>query len=247
MSTPTGAAQATQSATVTGQDPLGPVPVNLSSTVLLDRPDVRSAEHTLKAANADIGAARAAFFPSISLTATGGVASTALSSLFSGGASTIWTLAGSLDLPIFDGGSRQADLDSARATQKQSIAAYEETLQTAFQEVADALARRATIQDQLDAEQGLVQAAADAAQLTEAQYKLGAGAYLDVLDAQRTLYSARQTLISTQLTELDNRATLYRVLGGGMSTMPAADALAAADDPAHAEMSSSAAGAARRQ
>ncbi|MFP8967798.1 efflux transporter outer membrane subunit [Pokkaliibacter sp. CJK22405] len=195
---------------------LGSVPAGVSSSVLQERPDVLAAEHNLKAANANIGAARAAFFPSLSLTTTGGLASAALADLFSGGAATIWTVAPSLSLPIFDGGANRASLDYSKAEKDKMVATYRYTLQTAFKEVADALARRGTIKDQLNAEEDLVAAAQDSYNLSLDRYKNGIDSYLDTLDAQRTLYSAQQTLLSTRLTELDNRVTLYRVLGGGL-------------------------------
>jgi len=183
------------------------VPAGLSSEVLLQRPDVLAAEHNLKSANANIGVARAAFFPSLSLTATGGIASTMLSDLFTGGASSIWTIAPTLSLPIFDGGANDANLAYSEALQQKTLAAYEYAIQNAFSEVADALARRATIQEQLDAENALVAAATR-------HYDQ------DTLEAQRTMYSAKQSLILTQQTDLDNRITLYRVLGGGLASDP---------------------------
>lgn len=193
------------------------IPVGLSSAVLLQRPDVLAAEHTLKSANANIGAARAAYFPSLSLTATGGVASAALSSLFSGGASTIWTLAPSLSMNIFDWGSKEADLEAAKAEQQKYLADYEYTIQSAFAEVANALARRATIQDQLDAESAYVDAAGRSHELAMKRYQAGVDSFQDTLLSERTYYSAQQELISSQLEELSNRITLYRVLGGGLA------------------------------
>lgn len=195
---------------------LADVPAGVSSDVLLQRPDVLSAEHDLKAANANIGAARAAFFPSLSLTTTGGLASAALADLFSGGATTIWSLAPSLSLPIFDGGANKAALAYDEAQKDKYVATYKYAVQTAFKEVADALARRGTIADQLSAEKDLMDAAQDSYNLSFDRYKNGVDSYLDALEAQRTLYSAQQTYISTRLTELDNRVTLYRVLGGGL-------------------------------
>lgn len=193
------------------------VPAGLSSEVLLMRPDVQAAEHSLKSANANIGAARAAFFPSLTLTATGGLASSVLSDLFTGGASSIWTIAPSLTLPIFDGGANDAALAYAEAQQKKYLAAYEYAIQSAFSEVADALARRATIQDQLDAQEALVAAATRSYELSLARYQNGVDSFQSALEAQRTMYSARQTLISTRQADLDNRITLYRVLGGGLA------------------------------
>ncbi|MBU2965950.1 efflux transporter outer membrane subunit [Amphritea sp. 2_MG-2023] len=196
------------------------VPAGLSSEVLLQRPDVLAAEHNLKSANANIGVARAAFFPSLSLTATGGIGSTMLSDLFTGGASSIWTIAPTLSLPIFDGGANDANLAYSEALQQKTLAAYEYAIQNAFSEVADALARRATIQEQLDAENALVAAATRHYDLSLARYQNGVDSFQDTLEAQRTMYSAKQSLILTQQTDLDNRITLYRVLGGGLASDP---------------------------
>ncbi|WP_115720410.1 efflux transporter outer membrane subunit [Gallaecimonas mangrovi] len=196
---------------------LAQVPAGISSKVLLERPDVLAAEHTLKAANADIGVARAAYFPTLSLTASGGLASSALSDLFSGGASHIWSVAPSATLPIFDWGANSAEVAYTKAERDKDIAAYQYTLQTAFQETADALARRGTIEEQLSAQRALVSAAQKSYDLYFKRYKAGIDSFEDALTYQRTLYSAQQTLISTRLTELSNRVTLYRVLGGGLA------------------------------
>jgi len=196
---------------------LADVPAGLSSDVLLARPDVLLAEHQLRSANANIGAARAAFFPRLSLTAAGGVASTALASLFSGGAATVWSLAPALTLPIFDGGANKASLAYTQAQQSLYVSSYELAVQTAFQETADALARRGTMAEQLSAQTALVDAAADSYRLANARYTSGVDTFLTALDSQRTLYTAQQALITTRLTALDNRVTLYRVLGGGVS------------------------------
>ncbi len=195
---------------------LADVPAGLSSTVLLDRPDVLQAEHQLKSANANIGAARAAFFPSLSLTASTGLASIELSDLFSNGAS-IWSVAPSLVLPIFNGGANVANLQYAKAQREVFLSQYELAIQTAFREVADALATRGTIQEQLDAQSALVDAAADSYQLAEARYSKGVDTFLNALDAQRTLYNAEKALVSARLTASDNVVTLYRVLGGGLA------------------------------
>jgi multidrug efflux system outer membrane protein len=192
------------------------VPAGLSSSVLLQRPDVLAAEHKLKSANANIGVARAAYFPSLSLTATGGLASSVLADIFSGGASTIWTVAPSLSLPIFDGGANDAGLAYSEAQQRKALAAYEFAIQSAFSEVADALARRATIQSQLDAEKALVAAATRSYDLSLARYKGGVDSFQNSLEAQRTMYSAMQSLIITRQADLNNRIALYRVLGGGL-------------------------------
>lgn len=193
------------------------VPAGLSSSVLLQRPDVLAAEHNLKSANANIGVARAAFFPTLSLTATGGLASSVLADIFSGGASSIWTIAPSITLPIFDGGANDANLAYSEAQQVKFLAAYEYAIQSAFAEVADALARRATIQAQLDAENALVAAATRSYELSLARYKGGVDSFQNALEAQRTMYSAKQSLILTQQADLGNRITLYRVLGGGLA------------------------------
>ncbi|MCL2895143.1 efflux transporter outer membrane subunit [Brenneria tiliae] len=194
---------------------VAPVSAGLSSAVLLQRPDVLAAEHTLKAANADIGAARAAFFPSLTLTASGGVGSSALSSLFSHGAG-VWSFAPSLSLPIFDGGANRAALRYAEAQKKGYIASYEKAIQSAFQDVADALARKATIDEQLTAQRDYAAAAERSYRLADSRYREGVDTYLNVLDAQRTLYSARQTLIGIEQARLNNLVTLYNALGGGV-------------------------------
>ncbi|WP_323614032.1 efflux transporter outer membrane subunit [Pseudomonas putida] len=190
------------------------VPAGLPSTLLQRRPDVLAAEHTLKAANADIGAARAAFFPSVTLTATGGSASSELSGLFKSG-SAAWSFAPSINLPIFNTGSNRASLDAAKVSREIEVATYEKTLQTAFSEVADALAVRAHVNERLDAQRNLSEATHTSYDLAMALYKQGANSFLDVLDAQRSLYSAQQGLISLQLAEQVNRVTLYKTLGGG--------------------------------
>jgi multidrug efflux system outer membrane protein len=197
-------------------DWLADVPAGLSSSVLLWRPDVLQAEHQLKSANANIGAARAAFFPRLSLTASTGLASTELSDLFSDGAS-IWSVGPNLTLPIFNGGANVANLQYANAQRELYVSQYELAIQTAFKEVADALAVRGTIQDQLDAQRALVDAAADSYQLAEARYTKGVDTFLNALDAQRILYNAEKSLVSARLTASDNIVTLYRVLGGGLA------------------------------
>lgn len=195
---------------------LAEVPSGLSSSVLLSRPDVLQAEHQLKSANANIGAARAAFFPSLSLTASKGLASSELSGLFSDGVS-VWSVAPNLVLPIFSGGENAANLTYAKAQRDLYVSEYELAIQTAFKEVADALAVRGTIQDQLDAQRALVDAAADSYELAEARYTKGVDTFLNALDAQRTLYNAEKSLVSARLTASDNVVTLYRVLGGGLA------------------------------
>lgn len=193
--------------------PLGEVPAGLSSTILLRRPDVVQAERNLIAANANIGAARAAFFPTISLTAIAGLASGALSSLFSGGAFN-WSVNPQATLPIFQGGALTGNLEYARAERDAYLATYEGTIQTAFQEVADALATRGTIDDRLAAQRQLVAASERTFRLTNQRYRTGIDTFLSALDAQRTLYQAQQSLVTARLAEADNLVTLYRVLGG---------------------------------
>lgn len=189
-------------------------PAGLSSDVLQQRPDVRAAEHALRASNADIGAARAAFFPRIALTASAGTASSNLSGLFMGG-SKAWSFAPSISVPIFDGGANRANLRVAEAQQKIQLATYEKTVQTAFREVADALAERRTLAERLDAQRSLLGATSRSFALSQSLFRSGASSYLDVLDAQRAYYAAQQTLIGLQLTEQTNRLAIYKALGGG--------------------------------
>lgn len=190
------------------------VPDELPSSLLQRRPDVLAAEHTLKSANIDIGAARAAFFPSISLTANAGSASSALSGLFKAG-SGAWTFAPSISLPLFDAGSNRATLDAAKVEREIQVQTYQQTVQSAFKEVADALAERSTLDERLDAQQALTDASRKSFELADALYRGGSQSYLEALDAQRSLYSAQQDLISLRLAEQSNRVTLYKVLGGG--------------------------------
>lgn len=190
------------------------VPAGLPSTLLQRRPDVRAAEFTLQAANADIGAARAAFYPSISLTAAAGFASGSLSDLFHR-ASGVWSFVPQISLPIFDGGARRAGLQVAEAQRDIDLAGYEKTLQVAFREVADALAQRRTLDERLTAQQSQTDATAQVLVLADALFKNGASSYLEVLDAQRALYTAQQDAIALRLAEQVNRVTLYKVLGGG--------------------------------
>ncbi|SFR75912.1 efflux transporter outer membrane subunit [Sphingomonas jatrophae] len=191
------------------------LPADLSSTVLLKRPDVLQAEHRLIAENANIGAARAAFFPQISLTGTIGTIGTALSGLFRSGSYT-YTASPAIGLPIFDGGRNRAGLDYARASQQAAVATYEQTIQTAFREVADALAQRGTIVEQLGAQTRRAEAARVAARLSDARYRAGVDSFLTALDAQRTAYSAELQLATTRLTRANNLIELYRSLGGGL-------------------------------
>lgn len=190
------------------------IPGDLPSDVLQSRPDVLAAEHALKAANANIGAARAAFFPRITLTASNGSTSDALSTIFKAGTGD-WSFAPDIILPIFDFGSNQANLDAAKIDTKIEVATYEKTIQTAFREVADALAERGTIDAQLDAQKSLVNSTEASYRLSTERYKQGVSSYLDVLDSQRSLYAAQQALIDIRLAKESNLVTLYKVLGGG--------------------------------
>ncbi len=186
----------------------------LPSEVLLRRPDILQAENLLRAANANIGAARAAFFPRISLVGSLGTASDELSGLFQSG-SRAWRFAPQITVPIFDAGSNRANLQVAEVDRDIAVARYERAIQTAFREVADALAQRGTVDEQLAAQQSLADATAESYRLSRARYEQGVDSYLVVLDSQRTLYAARQNLITTRLTRLNNLTTLYKVLGGG--------------------------------
>jgi len=192
------------------------VQAGLSSEVLLTRPDVLQAEHQLLSANANIGAARAAFFPQIGLTANVGQESAGLSKLFAA-ASRTWLFEPNLAVPIFEGGRNLGNLKSAKAERDAAVAQYEKAIQGAFRDVADALARQGTIGEQVSAEQALVGAASQALTLTNARYERGIDPYLNVLIAQRTLYTAQQALIDTVLTRLTNTVSLYRALGGGQA------------------------------
>jgi multidrug efflux system outer membrane protein len=190
------------------------LPAGLSSEVLLQRPDIVAAEHTLIGAYADIGAARAAFFPSISLTGSVGTASSSLNNLFDAG-TRAWSFIPTVTLPIFNAGSLSASLKVAETERDIQVATYEKTVQTAFREVADALAERGTLNERMAAQQGEVDAYATSLRLSTERYRSGADSYLNVLDSQRSLYSAQKNLISLQLAEQSNRITLFKVLGGG--------------------------------
>jgi multidrug efflux system outer membrane protein len=187
---------------------------DIPSDVLLRRPDILEAEHQLKGANANIGAARAAFFPKITLTASSGSVSDALSTLFKAGTGG-WAFAPDIVLPIFDFGRNQANLDAAKADRDIFVAQYDKAIQTAFREVADALADYGTLDDQLDAQKSLVEATEDSYRLSDARYRKGVENYLNVLDSQRSMYSAEQDLINVRLAKQTNLVTLYKVLGGG--------------------------------
>ncbi len=189
------------------------VPAGLDSSILLRRPDVVQAEYQLRAANAQIGAARAALFPRISLTTVLGFASTALSSLFNGDAFN-WQAGGAGTYSIFRGGAGRASVQLSEAQQQAQIANYERAIQTAFRDVANALAVRGTIDAQLRATQLQADAAADTFRLSEARYRGGIDTFLQSLVSQRSLYAAQQQLVTVQLTAATNRVNLYRALGG---------------------------------
>ena len=191
---------------------LAELPVGLPSEVLLQRPDIRQAEQQLIAANANIGAARAAFFPRISLTGSFGTASTDLSGLFE---NTAWSFTGQLLQPLFDAGRNQANLEATRAAHAIAVAQYERAIQVAFREVADALAGRATLGDQLAALQAQAQAEARRVELAELLLRGGVASQIDRLDAERSLLIARQAVVLLQQARLQNSVLLYRVLGGG--------------------------------
>lgn len=200
------------------QVPASPViddlPAGIPSRVLTNRPDVISAEYTLRGDYASIGAARAAFFPTISLTAATGWATSGLSGLFADD-NRSWSFTPQIDQPIFDGGSRLAQLDLAHVQRHIDLADYEQTIQTAFREVADALATRATIDEQVAAQQALVAASGRAYRLSLARYRAGTASFLDTLVEQRTLYNARLNEVGRRLDRQTNLVTLYKVLGGG--------------------------------
>ena len=196
------------------------IPAGLPSDLLAQRPDIRQAEQQLVAANANIGAARAAFFPRIALTAQAGTASGELSGLFKNG-SWGFTLAPSLLLPLFDAGANQANLDSAQVGRKLAVAQYEKSIQTAFREVSDALASQSTLTEQLDAQTKQAEAEAIRLNLADLRYKNGVASYLDLLDAQRSLFSTQQGVVQVRLGQLQNQVTLFKALGGGWDAQTA--------------------------
>ncbi len=186
----------------------------VSSELLYRRPDIREAEHQLRAANANIGAARAAFFPSVTLTADGGVSSNSLSKLFKNGTGT-WMFSPSVNLPIFDGGRNRANLEYAEIGKKIEIANYEKSIQTAFREAADSLAARSGLSERISATESLVSAQQKRADLAAARYEKGVDGYLEALTATLDLYSAKQTLIQLRMARAINSVNLYKALGGG--------------------------------
>jgi multidrug efflux system outer membrane protein len=198
------------------QDIVADIPPGLPSDLLERRPDIRSAEQRLMAANANIGAARAAFFPRISLTAGIGTASTSLSGLFDSGSGT-WSFAPQLVLPIFDAGRTRSNLDLTQVRNNIAVADYEKAIQVAFREVSDALVARGTLDEEIDAQRALQEAQAERLRLEELRYKSGVASSLNVLDAQRDLFTAQQSLVQTRLQRLTNAIDLYRSLGGGLN------------------------------
>ena len=193
---------------------MGDLAPGLPSDVLLDRPDILVAEHRLKAANADIGAARAAFFPRISLTGSGGTLSSSLSGLFGAG-TDVWSFVASVEQPIFQAGALRAGLEASTVDRDLAVARYEKAIQTAFAEVNDALAQRQTLADQQEAQESLVDGLDQAYRLSRQRYDAGVDGYLSVLVAERSLYAARQGLVAVRLADQLNRVTLFKVLGGG--------------------------------
>ena len=187
-------------------------PVNSAASAVLARPPLAV---RLSDGNANIGAARAQLFPSRNLTASGGLASTALAALFTGPAA-VFTLAPSLAMPLFNGGANRANLEYTEVQKQVLIASYELAIQRAFREVSDALATRGTIEEQLAATRALVEATAKGFELAQARYKAGVDSFLTTLVSQRALYAAQSALVATRLAALGNRVTLYRVLGGGL-------------------------------
>jgi multidrug efflux system outer membrane protein len=192
------------------------IPAGLPSDLLQRRPDILAAEHALIAANANIGAARASFFPSISLTGSVGRASDSLSSLFDGG-NRAWSFAPQINLPIFSGGRLRASLKVAKVEREIAVADYERSIQSAFREVADALAVRASLAGRLRAQQAQVEAAKSAYTMVQTRYDNGVSSYLEVLDAQRTLFAAQQQWIGTRMARQANLVALYKALGGDWS------------------------------
>jgi multidrug efflux system outer membrane protein len=193
---------------------LADIPVGLPSDTLTQRPDILAAEHNLMAANANIGAARAAFFPSILLTGSYGTASTQLSGLFERG-STAWTFSPQISLPIFAAGANIAGLKLAKVQKDILLVQYQQAIQSGFREVADALAGRATLDSEVDADDALVQATNESFRLSNMRFTGGVDSYLGVLDSQRLLYGAQQSLVNAKLARLQNLVTLYKALGGG--------------------------------
>lgn len=211
----TGSAEGLNATAALDGELLAELPVGVSSELLLRRPDILQAEHALKAANASIGAARAAFFPSIGLTASAGTASSQLSGLFDGGSGT-WLFQPQINLPIFTAGRLKANLDYAELQQDIRVAQYEQAIQAAFREVADGLAARGTYREQLVAQRDLVESSSEYYRLAESRYRAGVDSQLTLLDAQRQLFAARQQLIASRLAQLSGEIALFKALGGGV-------------------------------
>lgn len=195
------------------------IPPGLPSELLTRRPDIRAAEHRLQATNANIGAARAAFFPRITLTGSVGTASNELSGLFEAGSRT-WSFVPQLVLPIFDAGRNSANLSLAEARNNIALAEYEKSVQTAFREVSDTLVAREALDEQIAAQQAVQDAQAERLKLADLRYQNGVASSLEVLDAQRELFSAQQGLVQARLLRLTNAIDLYRALGGGINDAP---------------------------
>jgi len=210
--------------TLSEQKTVAEIPAGLPSDLLARRPDIRAAEQRLKSANASIGAARAAFFPRISLTAGIGTASSELSNLFEAGTRT-WSFMPQMLLPLFDAGRNSANLNLAHARNNIAVAEYEKSIQVAFREVADALAARATLNEEADAQRAVQEAQAERLRLADLRFQNGVASSLDLLDAQRELYAAQQALIQTRLLRLTNAIDLYRGLGGGLNENTVAQAV----------------------
>lgn len=200
-----------------GVKPMPDVPAGLPSDMLAERPDIRAAEQQLIGANANIGAARAAFFPRISLTSSIGTASSEFSNLFDSG-TRAWAFAPQLTLPIFDAGRNIAGLDSAKAQRDIAVAQYEKSIQSAFREVADGLAGRATLGEQYRATQAQATAEGTRFRLSDLRYRNGIASALDLLDAQRSQFAAQQATVQVHLLQLQNQVTLYKALGGGWAS-----------------------------
>ncbi|OJY65995.1 MAG: transporter [Sphingobium sp. 66-54] len=199
-------------------------PASLASDVLLRRPDIMAAEYALRAANAEIGAARAALFPRITLGALFGLVGTSLDGLFGNAGSEVRQGTAAITWPIFSGGAARAGVDASKAQRDALLAAYEKAIQTGYREVADALARRGTIDDQLGADRLRITAGEDAYRLADARYRGGVDSFLQALDAQRSFYAAQRNLVASELDAATNRVTLYRALGGEDAITPPAPA-----------------------
>jgi multidrug efflux system outer membrane protein len=215
---------------LTDQNIVADIPAGLPSDLLTRRPDIRAAEQRLLASNANIGAARAAFFPRISLTAAYGSASTTLGGLFESG-SGAWSFSPQLTLPIFDAGRNRSNLTLAQVRKNMAIVSYEKSIQTAFREVADALAGRETLTEQVDAQEAFLKATQQRVEMTNLRYSNGIASSFDRLDAQRELFSAQQALIQARQLRLTNTVDLYRSLGGGLNETTGATLPAAAPVP----------------